>query len=417
MSQLDRYMRWEITNASITTPEKQINPGSLLIRDGHIQTISNKPSPFSGILQIDLNGLLVFPGLINCHDHLLGTYFPRVGDRKPYLNWLIWDNDLKSSPHYAERQQVESADLYKLGGYRHLISGVTSVQDHIPHFVQDAFKDSVPIRVIDRYGLAHSVGSFALPWGEGIEVEHRLSTEKNMPFIIHCSEGFDDETKRSVEILKSKNALNEHTVLVHGICFSDEDIKLLARHKVNVVWCPVSNLYMYDTTARVKKLLDANINVVLGTDSPMSGSVNIFEEMYIAKSYYEETYSEKLPDKTLVQMLTTSAAKAMFLDDRGLLGEGKLADILVVDGNSKNPYASLTNMNFADIMLVVIGGKPRYADENFIQLFEALDIPYQKVKVASFKKIIEGDVLGLLEKIRSAVSLHKEFPFLPIEPW
>ena len=108
------------------------------------------------------------PGLINCHDHLLGTYSPRVGDRKPYLNWLIWDNDLKASPIYAERQQVESSDLYMLGGYRHLISGVTSVQDHIPHFVQDTFKKPVPIRMIDQFTLSsHSVGSFALPWGEG----------------------------------------------------------------------------------------------------------------------------------------------------------------------------------------------------------------------------------------------------------
>ena len=410
-------MRWEITNASIVTPEKQINRASLLIRDGHIQAISNIPSTLSGIVQVDLNGMLVFPGLINCHDHLLGTYFPRVGDRKPYLNWLIWDNDLKSSPHYAERQQVESADLYILGGYRHLISGVTSVQDHIPHFVQDMFKDFLPIRVIDKYGVAHSVGSFALPWGDGIEVEHKLSVEKNMPFIIHCSEGFDEETKRSVQVLEAKNALNENTVLIHGICFSDEDIKLLAKRRVHVVWCPVSNLYMYDTTAQVKKLLDNSINVVLGTDSPMSGSINIFEEMYIAKSYYEETYSERLPDKTLVQMLTTSASKAMFLDDRGSLEEGKLADILVIDGNKKNPYASVTGMDFSDIMLVVVGGRPKYADENFIQLFEALDIPYQKIKVASSKKIIEGNVLGLLEKIRSTVSFHKEFPFLPVEPW
>ena len=410
-------MRWEITNASIITPEKQINQGNLLIRDGYIQSISGKPSSFSGILQLDLAGMVVFPGLINCHDHLLGTYFPRVGDRKPYLNWLIWDNDLKSSPHYAERQQVESSDLYMLGGYRHLISGVTSVQDHIPHFVQDMFKSSLPIRVIDKYGLAHSVGSFALPWGDGIEFEYKLSVEKNMPFILHCSEGFDEESKRSVEVLEGKNALSENTVLIHGISFSDEDIKLLAKRKANVVWCPVSNLYMYDTTARIKHLLDANLNVALGTDSPMSGSINIFEEMYIAKKYYEETYFEKLSDKVLLQMLTTSAAKAMFLNDRGSLSEGKLADILVIDGDAKKPYFSLTNMNFADIMLVVIGGRPKYADENFIQLFEALDVPYQKIKVASSKKVIEGDLLGLLERIRFAVSFHKEFPFLPVEPW
>ena len=65
----------------------------------------------------------------------------------------------------------------------------------------------------------------------------------------------------------------------------------------------------------------------------------------------------------------------------------------------------------------MIGGRPVYADAIFIDLFETLDIPYQKVKVASCKKIIEGDILGLLEKIRKSLSFHKEFPFLPVESW
>ena len=410
-------MEWQISNGCFITPDKILKKAFLSIRDGRIQTISPRAIHNSEKIDIDLNGLFVFPGLINCHDHLLGTYFPRVGDRKPYLNWLMWDNDLKASPHYAERQQVESSDLYMLGGYRHLICGVTSVQDHIPHFVQDMFKSLVPIRVVDQFSMAHSVGSFSLPWGEGIEVEHQMAQQNQTPFITHCSEGFDKETLESVSVLENKQALSEHTVLIHGIAFSDEDIELLAERGVNVVWCPVSNLYMFNTTTQIKKLLDAKINVVLGTDSPMSGSINIFEEMYIAKNYYQETYSEELSDELILKMLTTRAAKAMFLPELGSIKEGNLADLLVIDGRSHDPYHCIVNMGFANVMLVVIGGRPKYADESFIGLFEALGVPYQKVKVASSRKIIEGDLLGLLERVRKAVSFHKELPFLPIEPW
>ena len=407
-------MKWEISNAQIVTPERIVNRGSITIDQDRIQTVSESVNEFSHNLQINLNGLLVFPGLINCHDHLLGTYFPRVGDRKPYLNWLMWDNDLKSSPIYAERQQIESSDLYLLGGYKNLISGVTSVQDHIPHFVQGMFKNTLPIRLIDQYTLAHSVGSFALPWGEGIEIEHKLALERNIPFITHCSEGFDEETLKSVSVLEEKGALNQNTILIHGICFSDQDIELLAKHKVNVVWCPVSNLYMFNKTTQIKKLLEAGINVILGTDSPMSGSINIFEEMYIAKQYYYETYSEELSDKRVVEMLTTSAAKAMFLSEVGSIAKGKLADLLVIDGQELNSYSNLINMGFENIMLVIIGGKPRYADASFVQLFEALDVPYQKIQVASSQKIIEGDVLGLIERIQNSVGFEKSFPFLPV---
>ena len=408
-------MEWEVINGNIITPTKQIANGHLSVKNNKIDKIGRGAGSLS--MQVDLNGLLVFPGLIDCHDHLLGTYLPRVGDRKPYMNWLMWDNDLKASPIYAERQQIESADLYLMGGFRHLITGVTTVQDHMPHFVQDIFKQDAPIRIVDNFAMAHSIGSFALKWGEGIEREHDLALEKNIPFITHCSEGFDAETKNSVSVLAEKNALSKQTVLVHGIAFSDADIELLAQNQVNVVWCPVSNLYMFEITARVKELREKGVNVVLGTDSPMSGSVNIFEEFYIAKSYYASHYNEYLPDKDLVDMVTTNAAEAMCLPDLGTLVEGNRADFIVIYGDPIRPYESLIEMSFENIMLVVIDGRPRYADQIFIPVFEALDIDYQKVKVVNNKKIVAGDILGLLDRVRKAVGFKKELAYLPVEPW
>ncbi|MDH5716059.1 MAG: amidohydrolase family protein [Spirochaetia bacterium] len=408
-------MQWEIINGTLVTPEEIIKEGSLTVSQDKIIKIGKRSIHDQKGIQIDLNGLIVFPGIIDGHDHLLGTYLPRVGDRKPYLNWLMWDNDLKSSPIYAERQQVESTDLYLLGGYRHLISGVTSVQDHIPHFVREMFRKNVPIRLIDKYTMAHAVCSFALPWGE-IESEHQLAKENNIPFVTHCSEGFDEETKKSVSVLEKKDALSEHTVLIHGIAFSDEDIDLLYKNKVNVVWCPVSNLYMFGTTAPIKKLLEKNVNVCLGTDSPMSGSVNIFEEIYIAKKFYFEKYGTKLTSKKIVEMLTINPSRAFFRPDIGSLKQNNKADFIVIDGDPKQPYEAFTSMQYENIMLVVIDGIPKYADENFIPLFETLDIPFQKIKVAGSKKIIEGDVLGLLNRIKNSVNFDKKFDFLPIEP-
>jgi hypothetical protein len=304
-----------------------------------------------------------------------------------------------------------------MGCFRHLICGVTSVQDHIPHFVQDMFKEGMPIRIIDDYTVAHSITSFALKWGDTVENEHSLAAEKNVPFITHCSEGYDEETIRSVEVLNEKNALSKNTVLIHGIAFSPSDLNLLSRKSCNVVWCPASNIYMFEKTAPIKELLENKINVCLGTDSPMSGSINMFEEIYMAKKYYEQAYGEQLPDKEIVDMLTKNPAKAFSLHNLGKIEEGKTADLVIINGDPADPYKSLVNMNYEDIMLVVIDGKPKFGDEIFIPLFEALDISFQKIRVDSYKKIIEGDVLGLLERIRKAVGFHKELEFLPIEPW
>lgn len=410
-------MNWELKNVTIVSPQNVDLRASIFIQGNKIAAVGKNIKIAEEVISVDCANYLAFPGFINCHDHLLGTYWPRVGDRRPYLNWLEWDNDLKSSPIYTERQQIDSSDLYQMGGYRHLLCGVTSVQDHIPHFVRELFGKEVPIRIISKYTLAHSVTSFALNWGEGIEKEHALAKERNIPFITHCSEGFDEETIKSVETLNRRGALSKQTVLIHGIAFSDQDIDLLAENGCHVVWCPVSNLYMFSRTAPIKKLLEKNVNVVLGTDSPMSGSVNLFEELQVAQTYFLKAYGQKLSEKTLLQMLTTSAAKAMCLADLGEIAENKIADIVLIDGDPKDPYTSFATMDYENIRLVVIEGRPKYAGEEFIQVFEAMNIPYQKILVAGHRKIIDGDLLGLLERVRKAVKYHKILDFLPVEPW
>lgn len=407
-------MQWEITNATLLTPNEVLKSGSLLIDNDTISKVQKGNAALDKGIKLDVNGLLVVPGFINAHDHLLGTYLPRVGERRPYLNWLMWDNDLKASPIYRERQRIDSADLYLLGGYRHLLSGVTSVQDHMPHFVQDMFKASVPIKVIDNYCVHHSITSFSLQWGGSIEEEYRKAVELDVPFIAHCSEGFDKETVNSVKTLAKHGALGEHTVLVHGIAFSDEDIELLKKHSCHVVWCPFSNLYMYGKTAPVKKLLDAGINVCLGTDSPMSGSVNVFEEIQTARSYFAEQFGKELSSKTVLQMLTENPAKALRLNDRGYLAENKKADFLILDADNKNSYSALDDLDFSAIMLVVIDGQPLYGDPNFSRLFEAFQTSYTSVSVNGTQKIIHGDAWGLLQRVQKAVGFTKQLDFLPL---
>ena len=54
-------MRWEITNGKIVTPERVIDGGSIHIYDEKIKTVSSGSNGLSYEVQIDLNGLLVFP--------------------------------------------------------------------------------------------------------------------------------------------------------------------------------------------------------------------------------------------------------------------------------------------------------------------------------------------------------------------
>lgn len=410
-------MDWEVSNATIVNSKNVKNGYSLSIQDNLISGVQKSSKSGEGGAVLDARGYLLFPGIINCHDHLLGSYWPRVGDRRPYLNWLEWDNDLKASPVYAERQQIESTDLYLLGAYRHVLCGVTSVQDHIPHFVRELFAKDLPVRLIDKYAMAHSVTSYALAWGDGIEKEHTLAVEQDIPFITHSSEGFDNETIRSVETLEKKGAISPQTVLIHGIALSDEDIAKLASAGSNVVWCPVSNLYMFGRTLPIKKLLDAGVNVVLGTDSPMSGSINIFEDIRVARNFYKDVYQENLDPKIFFDMATIRAAKAMRIDDtRGSLEEGKYADFVLVEPRHSDPYETFVQMDYADINLVVINGLPVYGDPQYSELFKGMGVKFDYVRVAGSRKIVRSGLADAIHRVRAAVKFNKKLDFLPVEP-
>ncbi len=398
----------------IVTPFDILENYSITLKKDRISSIKKFETGHKVDYQLD--NLIIYPSLINAHDHLLGSYFPRVGDRRPYLNWKDWDDDLKSSPIYAERGKSENIDMYYLGSYRNLISGVLTVSDHIPHIVNDPFISLMPIRVLKNYSLAHEVSDYDLKWGDGVEVEYEKALKNDEPFITHIEEGFDEEAGRGIEYLLEMNALGEHTVLIHGIALSDEDINVMAQNKANLVWCPFSNHYMFERTARAKEILEAGVNVSIGTDSPMSGSLNILEEMQFAKKIYYDMYRETLPDSQIVRMVTINPAIALRLSqDLGSLEAGKIGDFIGIRDKDKNPYTLLVEAELEDIALVFYDGKPLYGDQEYSGLFDTFQIDYSKFRLNNTEKIIAGDnPLNLLKKIRKAVGFEKDIPFLPI---
>lgn len=403
---------YTIKAGAFVTPQKIIADGFLTVQNGLIHDMGEKST---GRPVFDLGKKLVFPGLINAHDHLLGNYFPRVG-RGPYINWLPWDNDLKSSPVYTERSKIPPKEVYLLGAYRNLFSGATTVSDHIPHFVNEPFLDLLPIRAIREYSLAHESSDYDLKWGDGIEAEYRKAVRENHPFITHIEEGYDEESEGGIDKLLKLKALGEHTVLIHAIGLSDRDIQAVARKKANIVWCPNSNMFMFKRTGNVRKWLAHKINVSLGTDSPMSGGLHLLDELHFAKSTYKKLFKKDIDDRILVDMVTVNPARAFRIDGQvGSIGKGKTADLIALDGNIKKPHSSLVRSELEDISLVIYKGRPVYGDAEYADIFKALNIETSRFKLGKKQKLSVGDPLGLLSTIRKLVGFKKQLPFLPIE--
>jgi cytosine/adenosine deaminase-related metal-dependent hydrolase len=382
-------------------------------------------APDAGAPAVDLkNASVVYPALINTHDHLQGDYLPRVGPAPGtfYLTWLPWDNDLKASDTFTERSRLSREELYALGGYKCLFSGVATVNDHFPQTINRRLLPRLPIRAILEYGLAHEASSYDLNWGDGLEIEHRRALENDWPFITHLAEGFDEEAMRGVENLDRRGLLDDHCLLVHGIGFSDGDIARVAKAGASVSWCAASNMLMFNVTAKIRKMLKAGVNVTIGTDSSATGSFNLLEELRYGRALFRRLYGEDLPAKTIFRMCTENAARAFRMSDRiGVLEEGRLADILVLRGRGADPFENLVSASMEDIELLTVAGKPVYGERRFIELFggglpEADANAYTEISVGGRLMFVKGDPALLYRTVRKKVGFKKELAYLPFDP-
>jgi len=403
-----------LTNGVIVSPGKKVHTGDLGVKGEKIT------SP-SGAVKLNLKEKsFVYPSLINTHDHLQGNYRPPVGPKKGhfYLTWLPWDNDLKASKTFQERSQLTREDLYALSGYKCLFSGVTTVNDHFPHRFNSQILPTLPIRAIQEYCIEHECSSYDLKWGDGIEIEHNRAKENNWPFITHLSEGFDAEAMHSIEKLEKLNALDDHCLFIHCIALSDEDIKKAAKAGVSVSWCGFSNMFMFNVTAKVRKMIKAGINMTIGTDSSATGSANLLEEIKYDRDLYQKLYGEDLPAEKIFEMVTINSAKAFRMDDRtGSLDEGKLGDILVLKAKNNDPYENLVSADMKDIELLVLAGNPIYGELRFLDIFNGnLPEGYTKIKVGNRDMFVKGDPAGLYSEARKKIGFKKILDYLPFEP-
>jgi len=394
--------RWQITNATLVFPDRAEN-GGLLIDGNRIQKILTGGEQLADVLEVDLHGLFLYPGLINSHDTLLASYSPLAAPARPYSSWLAYDNALKSSVLFRERMLIDTADLYLLGAYRNLLAGTTTVVDHIPEFVRRPFAGKLPVHLLEDFGIAHAVDHSSLGWGQGVQIEHEKAVRENRPFLLHIAEGTDREARESLATLQALGALSEHTVLLSGVGLSGEDLERIAKAGAHLVFCPVASQRLFGQMPDVARALELGISVSLGTDAAMTGSLNLLEELRAARKSLPA-----LGAKDLYAMVTSSPARALRLPC-GELKAGGRADLLVLQGKG-DPYLNLCEASTANIFLVVADGRPVFGDKNTASLADSAAV--EKIEINGREKWITGSPQELLTRIEMATGKRPELPFL-----
>jgi cytosine/adenosine deaminase-related metal-dependent hydrolase/ubiquinone/menaquinone biosynthesis C-methylase UbiE len=303
----------------------------------------------------DLSGYLVLPGLTNSHDHLEFGLFPNLG-RGPYANFAQWARDIHqtASDIIARQRRIPKDVRLWWGAIRNLLCGVTTVCHHNPIW-PEMLDSNFPVRVVTEFGWAHSVS-----------LEPQLSakfaaTPQGLPFVLHGAEGLDPNSANEIFKLDQMKALDERTVLVHGLSLDAAGLSLLNRRGAALVWCPTSNNFLFGRTHSWESLSTVN-RVVLGSDSPLTSAGDLLDEIRYAHSETSVSAEE------LFRMAVTRPPTVFRLKDvRGAIRPGAVADLIAVRDSGTSPAETLVNMSSGDVELVLIGGRVQLASEAVLE--------------------------------------------------
>lgn len=339
-----------ITGAKIALDAERTERFDLTIAGTRILPFDTKTKSAT---ELDLSDHLLLPGLINAHDHLEFSLFPRLGTG-PYPNAAAWAEDIyhpNRSP-IREHLSVPKPDRMHWGGIRNLLSGVTTVAHHNP-CEPAIFNDRFPVRVLRRYGWAHSLAfspDIADCWRR---------TPRSWPFIIHAAEGTDESARAEIPRLKDAGWLDRRTVLVHAVGATSAALEMIRESGASIVWCPSSNLFTLGRTL-APEIVRSGIPIALGTDSPLTGEGDLIDEIRSANLPAEEVYP----------LVTIGAASVLRLTNgEGTIRGHGVADLVAVRDTGQTPARSLVDLRPE---LVMVRGRIMLLSENLAGRFARL---------------------------------------------
>jgi len=388
------YCIQDATIVTVNPGREVIDSGYLLIRDGRIAGLGPGKCPEKlkeTTKVLSGGGKIVFPGLINTHNHLFQTLTKGLGDDMVLADWLS-TMTFPAAKHLAP-EDVQAAAMH--GCIEGIRSGTTTMLDYMyPHpraglsdEVIKAFR-TLKIRGVFARGMMDTGDQFGTPRGimqdvktvekdvvrlfdsyhnseegririwvapaaiwsntkEMLETVWKITQSYKSGLTVHISETpFDRDAALQLhgnfdaEVLEKLGILGPNVLMVHCVYLTQRDMRMAKYHDMKVSHNTVSNMYLSSGVAPVPEMVEKGITVGLGSDGPASNNSQDMIELLKFTALLHKVHAKDptiITAEKVLEMATIDGARAIGMEHEiGSLEIGKKADLFIYDP-SKSP--------------------------------------------------------------------------------
>jgi len=418
MTRTRYHARWVLPIASAP-----IEHGTVVVDGDLIAWVGPTASAPPGGRDDDLGDAVLMPGLVNAHTHLELTVMRGFLEDLPFFEWV-------RTLTRARRHVLDDAamlDSARLGVVEGLRAGITTFAD-----TGDTPAAFDALRELGARGIAYRevFGPDAAQAGESLaglraKVEAMRAREtplvrvgvsphapysvsdalfeavasyaaaEGLPMAVHIAESEDESllvergvgpfadflrgrgidveprARSPITLLERCGVLAVRPLLIHAVRADAPDIAAMARHRCGVAHCPASNAKLAHGIAPLAEMLDAGIDVGLGSDSMASNNrMDILGEGRLAalQQRARTRRADALPAARILELATIGGARALGMGGQvGTLEAGHQADLAAfamdpVSGPVYDIHAAIVHAVSPLARRVVVAGTLRVRD-------------------------------------------------------
>ncbi|HEV8700818.1 MAG TPA: lamin tail domain-containing protein [Candidatus Polarisedimenticolia bacterium] len=374
-----RYvLRGTLVTMDETLPEAdQVFPGTLYLQGNRILDLlaEGEPLPADAAgAPIIATGALIFPGLMNIHDHITFNTTPAwdvpslmqdVSDWTSldgYRQNVRYPHDLLTEANYYDLLP----EVGKYAEVKALAAGTTTEQGSFPlsagfsgHLARNVDVANFGVDRIRQRSLSILDSTFQTSEAPALVADMEAGGVD--VWLVHLGEGTAEDAVLEFPVLKNACLLRSETVIIHGSALAPSELDDLAAAGAKLVIAPTSNYLYYGATADVPGAVQRGIPVSLSTDWSPAGDKNLLASLKSLALINETVWAGALTDRDMVDMVTTNPARALnWCRQVGSLRAGMVADIAIIAGDPARAFRAPIEATEEDILLTVVDGDPLY---------------------------------------------------------